>query len=71
MLYRIVYKLEVLTDSPLHQEPLSLVDLAYEVTEGHSSGNMIDVEVDEVSPSRMECLLEAQGSDPKFFDYEE
>ena len=65
-LYRIVYKIEVLTDSPLHHEPLSLTDIAYEITEGHSSGIFLDTEVEEVTKERMSELLIAQGSDPEF-----
>jgi len=70
-LYRIVYSIEVLADSPLHQEPLSLKDIAYEITEGHASGQFLDTEVEEVSRERMSELLVAQGSDPSFLLGEE
>ena len=70
-LYRIVYKIEVLADSPLHHEPLSLKDIAYEITDGHCSGVFLDTEVEEVSRERMSELLVAQGSDPSFLLGEE
>lgn len=70
-LYRIVYKIEVLADSPIHQEPLSLKDIAYEITDGHCSGVFLDTEVEEVSKERMSELLIAQGSDPSFLLGEE
>ena len=70
-LYRIVYKIEVLADSPMHHESLSLKDIAYEITEGHASGVFLDTEVEEVSKERMSELLIAQGSDPSFLLGEE
>lgn len=65
-LYRIVYQFEVLCDSPVHQEPLSLRDIDYEVNQGHASGVFLDTIVEEVTRERMATLLEAQGSDPAF-----
>jgi len=66
-----VYKIEVLAHSPIHQEPLSLKDIAYEITEGHCSGQFLDTTVEKVSKERMSELLIAQGSDPSFLLGEE
>jgi len=65
-LYRIVYSIEVLTDSPMHHEPLSLEDIAYEIREGHASGQFLDTIAQEISRETMSELLIAQGSDPEF-----
>jgi len=64
--YRVVYRYEVLADSPIHQEPLSIEDIAYETREGHCSGVFLETEAEEVSPERMAELLKAHGSDPGF-----
>lgn len=65
-LYRIVYKIEVLTNSPLHHEPLDLKGIDYEITEGHASGQFLDTDVEKISKERMKELLIAHGTDPGF-----
>ncbi len=64
-LYRQVFEVEVLSEG----EPLNdviLQDIAYEITEGHSSGVVKETVREEVTADRMAELLKAQGSDPEF-----
>lgn len=64
--YRNVIQIEVLSDRPLNGED-DLAAIAYEISEGGSSGMTITVIADEkVSAERMAELLTAQGSDPSF-----
>ena len=70
-LYRIVYKIEVLADTPMHHDPIDLAGINYAITEGHASGQFLETKTEEVSRERMAELLIAQGSDPEFLLGEE
>lgn len=63
--YRTVYTVEVLSEEPVGE--MSLADLDYEITEGHSSGRFLSTENEEVDGKKMAELLKAQGTDPEFF----
>lgn len=63
--YRTVYEIEVLSDIPPPSLP-TLEQIAYDITEGHSSGVLNETIQEEVSRERMAELLIAQGSDPEF-----
>lgn len=65
--HRYVYKVEVLSEEELPTD-LSLDSINYEITEGHCSGMRLDTEHEEVDGKKMASLLQAQGSDPEFFD---
>lgn len=68
-LIRQVVQVEILTDG----EPLvdDLEAIAYEITEGGSSGVVSTVTVEDVTGPRMAELLRAQGSDPGFLGLDE
>jgi hypothetical protein len=62
-LTRTVYQIELLTDcSP----PTSLTGILYEMTDGHASGELTQVNSESVSPLVMGRLLINQRSDPDF-----
>jgi hypothetical protein len=62
-LTRTVYQIELLTDcSP----PTSLTEILYEMTDGHASGELTQVNSESVSPLVMGRLLINQRSDPDF-----
>lgn len=64
-LYRQVFEVEVLSEGePLND--VSLDDIAYEITDGHSSGVLKETIREQVSANKMRRLLKAQGSDPEF-----
>jgi len=63
--YRTIIVVEVLTEG----EPYTFKgyeDLAYTVTDGHASGDVIHESTLEVTEEQMSKLLTAQGSDPDF-----
>lgn len=64
-LYRQVFEIEVLSEGePLND--VSLEDISYEITDGHSSGVFKETVREEVTSDKMAELLKAQGSDPTF-----
>ena len=64
-LYRQVFEVEVLSEGePLND--VSLEDIGYEITEGHSSGVVKETIREKVNADKMAELLKAQGSDPEF-----
>lgn len=65
-LYRTIVQVEVLSRGPLEFEDLG--HLHEMVTDGHFSGDYSVVSSEVVSKSAMRKLLEAQRSDPDFFD---
>lgn len=67
--YRSVFKIEVLSERPL--PPLSLEQIAYEITEGESSGDLVREKLEVVDAKKMAKLLMKQGSDPGFFQLDE
>lgn len=63
--HRQVYVVEVLSEEELPD--MSLEDLAYEINEGHCSGQFLESFHQEVGGPCMAKLLQGQGSDPEFF----
>jgi hypothetical protein len=60
-----VIKIEVLSEDPY--EGTTLEEVAYDITDGHCSGELSDeVRNQEVTGPEMVKLLNAQGSDPGF-----
>lgn len=68
MFHRTVLTYEVLSEEPYEYSDLET--LAYDVRDGDCSGMLLKEEHQEVSAERMAALLEAQGSDPSFFQIE-
>ena len=68
--YRSVMRVEVLSEEPVTFYNLN--EVAYAITDGDCSGLVTDeVENEEVDGPTMAKLLEAQGSDPSFFQLTE
>jgi len=63
--HRHVYMVEVLSEEELPS--MSLEGLAYEINEGHCSGQFMETFHQEVGGPCMAKLLQEQGSDPEFF----
>jgi len=68
--YKRTYKIELLSEEPLRDD-LSLETIAYEMSEGHCSGVVIDEGEKILTASKMAKELVAQGSDPEFFQITE
>lgn len=71
--FRTVYQIEVLSDVEPPSFP-TLEQIAYDITEGHSSGVLNEISREGVDRKRIAELLTAQGSDPSFLlgdDYED
>ena len=64
--YRTVFTVEVLSEEPIRPD-IDLVDLAYEITDGHASGRMDITEGKVLTGPQAAVALKAQGSDPEFF----
>lgn len=69
--YRTVIKVEVLSESPLDADMVSLDDISYFITFGNCSGLVTQESAEEVDAPTMARLLLAQGSDPEFFGLNE
>lgn len=67
--YRTVFTVEVLSEEPLPD--MSLDEIAYEITEGGSSGDLTRSKSETVDAKKMAKLLMKQGSDPEFFQIDE
>lgn len=65
--YRTVLAVEILHDKPTDFGSYELSDIAYEITEGDSSGQVSVLSVSEVDEDTMTELAVRQGSDPQFF----
>ena len=68
--YKRTYKIELLSEEPL-RDGLSLETIAYEMTEGHCSGVVIDEGEVEMNALQVAEALIAQGSEPEFFMIDE
>jgi len=64
--YRTIIQVEVLSEEPVHFDNLGQVHEA--ITNGDCSGQFEVTAQVEVSPENMARLMEAQGSDPAFFE---
>ena len=65
--YKTLVEVEILSeDNPVGND-LTLGDIQYEITQGHCSGVIRTKEETEVPAQDMVKLLQAQGSDPEFF----
>jgi hypothetical protein len=67
--YRTVIKVEVLSEEPVSFDDLS--DVVEAITTGDCSGDWKEELSQEVDGPTMARLLEAQGSDPDFFNLTE
>jgi hypothetical protein len=64
--YRNVFEVEVLSNEPL-PDAVDLADLAYEITEGGSSGQVsVTTRNQQLTAEQMRAALIRQGSDPEF-----
>lgn len=63
--YRTIIQVEVLSEEPY--EITDLEDIAYDVDQGDCSGITKIVSTETVGGPEITKLLEAQGSDPEFF----
>jgi hypothetical protein len=69
--YRTVIQVEILSESP-YDSPESLKQVDYDISEGHCSGDVTFVTLNEqVDGPAMAKLLLAQRSDPEFFSLTE
>ena len=64
--YKTVFKIEVLSEEPLHGN-LNLSDLDYKITKGNCSGTYNVQSVKELNGKQIAKELEKQGSGPEFF----
>ena len=65
--YRTVVQIEILSEEPYECDDLE--GIAYDITEGHCSGEIKDVvRNEEKTGKEMADLLISQGSDPGFFE---
>jgi hypothetical protein len=63
--FRTIIKVEVLSENPVAFE--NLCEVSYAITEGDCSGKWGMESMEEVNGRTMAKLLQAQGSDPSFF----
>jgi hypothetical protein len=68
--YRTVFEIEVLSDTPIAPDT-DLEDVLFECNNGGYSGRVSMTAGEVVSEPRMKELLQAQGSDPDFFVWNE
>ena len=64
--HKTVFQIEVLSEDP-YPEGRSLVDIAYDITEGECSGRVHRVSSEELDGRAMANALIEQDSDPEFF----
>ena len=67
--YRAVFHYEVLSEEPI--EDASLEDIDYECRDGHWSGQFLGVDRSELTGPEAAKALQAQGSEPEFFQLDE
>lgn len=68
--YRSVFTVEVLSEAPLPSD-LRLSEVAFQICDGDWSGHTDEDLNQEVDGPQMAKLLEAQGSEPGFFQLDE
>lgn len=69
--YKTVVKITVLSEDEPLKDGISLEEIAYEITDGHCSGDIVIQSRTEVKAREMAKLLMEQGSDPEFFRLDE
>ena len=68
--YRTVIQVEILSEEPYSGNDLETIQ--YDITDGHCSGKIIDIERNqEKTGQEMAGLSKEQGSDPEFFQLDE
>jgi hypothetical protein len=68
--YQTEYRITVLSEEPL-DDPISLEDIIYEISEGHCLGRVDRERAEEISSKRCAQQCEWAGSDAGFFELDE
>jgi len=69
--FKTVLKVEILSENKPIDDTLSLSEIAYEITEGGCSGKVETEMAVKLSGKEMAQALQAQASDPEFFQLDE